>query len=79
MVQAVKQSGTPAVFKGVTADPIYVAVAYAIERRLQRRRWPAANRYADRHLQHRGKGTPTPVKPPDAKIKMSFNDARRMQ
>lgn len=26
-----------------------------------------------------GKGTPTPVKPPDAKIKMSFNDARRMQ
>ena len=69
----------PAVFKGVTADPIYVAVAYARETRLRRQRWPAANRDADRHLEHRRQSHPDSGEAPDAKIKISFNDAHRMQ
>jgi hypothetical protein len=77
-VQAIRKSGAPATFKAVTADPVYIAVAYDETGNYDGNMGPPPSGTPIAMYSKDGK-TNTPVKPgPAAKIKLSFDDSRRM-
>jgi len=78
MRQSVKKSGAAATFKAVTADPVYIAVAYDEKGGYDGDSGPPPSGAPVSIYSTDGKGTPAPVKPTD-KVKLSFDDSRRMQ
>jgi hypothetical protein len=78
MAMSVKKSGAAAVFKGVTADPVYIAVAYDEKGGYDGNSGPPPSGVPVSIYSTDGKGTPAAVKPA-AKVKLSFDDSRRMQ
>ena len=77
-VQRLMQSGAVATFKGVTSDPIYLAVAYDEKGDYDGNSGPppAGTPIA----MHAKDGKNLPITPgPTAKIRMTFGEARRME
>jgi hypothetical protein len=72
-----KQGGTAA-FKGVTANPVYVFVAYDEKGDYDGNNAPPPNGTPIGMYSTNGT-EPSPIQPgPDAKVKVSFDDSRRM-
>jgi hypothetical protein len=79
MIQTIKKSGDTAVFKGVTHDPSYVAVAYDEVGDYDGSAAPPPAGTPIAYYSSDGK-TASPLKTAGgAKIKISFNETRRMQ
>jgi hypothetical protein len=79
MTQTIKRSGDTAVFKGVTQDPSYVAVAYDEVGDYDGTAAPPPIGTPIAYYSTDGK-TASPLKTAGgAKIKISFNDTRRVQ
>jgi hypothetical protein len=80
IAQAVTKSGGATVFKGITQDPVYVAVAYDDKGGYDGNAGPPPAGTPIAFYSVDGKGTTAPVKTAGgAKIKLTFSDARRMQ
>ena len=76
-VQAVKKSGGTATFKGVKQDPVYVAVAFDEKGDYDGTAGPPPP--GTPIALHGKDGVTTAVKPgPTGKVKISFDDSRRM-
>lgn len=76
-VQAVKKSGGTATFKAVARDPVYIAVAYDEKGDYDGTAGPPPP--GTPIAMHGKDGVMIAVKPgPSAKVKMSFDDSRRM-
>jgi hypothetical protein len=79
MTQTINKSGDTAIFKGVTQDPTYVAVAYDDGGGYDGTAAPPPVGTPIAYYSADGK-TASPLKTAGgAKIKISFNDTRRMQ
>jgi hypothetical protein len=76
--QAVKKSGAAATFKGISTDPVYIAVAYDEKGGYDGNAGPPPAGAPVSIYSTDGKGTPAPVKPA-AKVKLLFDDSQRMQ
>jgi len=78
--QTITKSGGAAVFKAVTTDPVYIAVAYDEKGDYDGNAGPPPNGTPIAMYGADAKGVAGPLKTAGgAKVKLSFNDARRMQ
>lgn len=77
-MQPIVKNGAPAVFKAVTASPVYIAVAYNETGAYDGTAGPPPSGTPISMYSTDGKGTMAPVEPgPKGKVTMTFDDSRR--